>query len=256
MALYSWMAAGLPELRPTDQAPEAERVGDGEAGIELGTAEPKAERTDIEEEEEEEEQAEEAEATANGWRDAPYLDLRDLTRLESIRATFSRKPDLWQAFLLHTGGTEGKAKPVAFRTIDWFVTNYCRGRGVVCGPNRKEVYMEYKMRLRCFHKEFFDPFCRGSKIRFHPEGDGRADAVSTALCQLNFFIWAIESGVAAECAAHVADIEQERKEANRAKRKRQVDALLLGCKYKRMRLVDARSPGLLAACTNVRVDWN
>jgi len=168
------------------------------------------------------------EENAVAWCEVPCLDHCQQARLEAIRQAMLREPKLWEDFRRHTGHAQDGAcseKPVAFRTLDWFVTNFSRGRRVTC--RGKDVYAEYKTRLRCFHKDFFDPFRRGKKIRFHPEGDDRPDAVVTALCQLNFFMWAIESGVVEECARMAAEIEKERREANRLKRKRQVEALKL-----------------------------
>lgn len=186
--------------------------------------------------------------------DGPCLDYCQQARLASIRSAMLRKPQLWEDFKKHTGhGNPNDGKPVAFRTLDWFVTNFSRGRHVLV--RGKDVYAEYKTRLRCFHKDFFDPFRRGAKIRFHPEGDDRPDAVVTALCQLNFFIWAIESGVVDECETRAGEVEQERREANRLKRKRQIDALINGRQHKRSRLVDYRGAGMTLGSTGVKVDW-
>ena len=186
--------------------------------------------------------------------DAP-LDPCQRERLGSLRRTFAADPDLWRAFLAHTGsGTGGPTKPVAFRTIDWFVTNFCRGRAVSC--RGKDIYMEYKTRLRTFHKDFFDPFRRGTKVRFHPEGDDRPDAVDTALCQLNFFAWAISSGVLDSCREMADRVEAERHEANLRKRKRQASAIIKGRERKRGRLVNDRGPGLILVAERPRIDWD
>ena len=133
--------------------------------------------------------------------------------LDKLLAFFT--PDLVRVLCDVIGGRQC----VSLRLLDWFVTSYARrhassfvfrGRTVI-------VWNEYKSMLKSYSKTHFDPFCRRDRIHIdasggscvllaEPVGASAATApaqaapaapaaLTTTIGQLNFFRWAIESGL-------------------------------------------------------------
>jgi hypothetical protein len=98
--------------------------------------------------------------------------------------------------------------PISLRTLDWLVTNYAKKKNIVYSINNKTVnlYLDYKSCLKAFSKRAFDPFQRRDRIDIL-DADG-LPMTSTA-GQLNFFRFAITSGVIAYAVQHAADIEAD-----------------------------------------------
>jgi hypothetical protein len=99
---------------------------------------------------------------------------------------------------------------ISLRTLDWLCTNYAKKKNIVyvLQPSGKSinVYMEYKSCLKAFSKRAFDPFQRRDRISIM-DADGQ-DMTSTA-GQLNFFRFAIQSGVIQYTMQHAAVIEAD-----------------------------------------------
>jgi hypothetical protein len=63
------------------------------------------------------------------------------------------------------------------------------------------VYQKYKAQLKSYNKETFDPFKRGVPFEFfytyvNPEtGESETESFFTAICQLNYFLWADTTGI-------------------------------------------------------------
>lgn len=88
---------------------------------------------------------------------------------------------------------EGRSR-VSLRLLDWFATNFSKKTNVTLRTEAGgyfNIYMDYRAQLRAFSKQFFDPFRRKEKFMFR-FGDR---SVLTTIGQLNFFRWAITSGV-------------------------------------------------------------
>lgn len=85
---------------------------------------------------------------------------------------------------------------VSLRLIDWFITNYAKKANVVVSRNDEKlnVYHSYRTQLRTFSKQQFDPFRRHERIRF-VYGEDDDEYVDTTVGQLNFFRWAVETGI-------------------------------------------------------------
>ena len=85
---------------------------------------------------------------------------------------------------------------LSLRIIDWFVTNYAKKNYTLFLINennrRFKVYYDYKLKLKAYSKERFDPFCRWERIVI-PYKNGTS--IETTIGQLNFFKWAIENKV-------------------------------------------------------------
>jgi len=85
----------------------------------------------------------------------------------------------------------------SLRIIDWFVTNYAKKHFTVYNLSKSnnlrfKVYSEYKLRLKAYSKQRFDPFCRWERINIPYKND---TSIQTTIGQLNFFRWALENEV-------------------------------------------------------------
>ena len=85
----------------------------------------------------------------------------------------------------------------SLRIIDWFVTNYAKKHFTVYNLSntsnlRFKVYSEYKLRLKAYSKQRFDPFCRWERINIPYKNN---TSIQTTIGQLNFFRWALENEV-------------------------------------------------------------
>jgi hypothetical protein len=104
---------------------------------------------------------------------------------------------------------------LSLRLLDWSTTNWSKKNsvGLVTTRNgfeeRINMYLDYKAHLKAFSKRSFDPFCRRERImlQFDPDPERRT-YISTA-AQMNFFKWAIESGVLEYCETHLEEIERD-----------------------------------------------
>lgn len=104
---------------------------------------------------------------------------------------------------------DGKST-VSLRLLDYFVTSYAKrhkttvrmhnGGTIVC------VHSQYRSQLKAFSKQQFDPFRRRERIIFELP-DTRA--IETTVGQLNFFRWAIESGILQYVVANRSAIEED-----------------------------------------------
>ena len=111
--------------------------------------------------------------------------------------------------------------------LDWFTVNYAKKYGVeytILKMGRKKIVhveQSYNAALNAYHKEYFDPFARGSnrgqKIFIENEGE----YVETTIRQLNYFRWAIEKGVVAYVDQHIDKIYEDMcVRSNRGKKKK------------------------------------
>lgn len=115
-------------------------------------------------------------------------------------------------------------KYASLRLIDWFVTNYSKKHNigyVVCKnelmkkdfvfkDENFKVYLNYKSQLKSYSKKQFDPFNRTQRIKFYYDKD---KFITTSVCQLNFFRWAIENNVVDYIKEHLEDIDKDMNES-------------------------------------------
>jgi hypothetical protein len=109
-------------------------------------------------------------------------------------------------------------KYASLRIIDWFATNYSKKYNIGYTMKREipaqvgskdelfKVYINYKSQLKSYSKKQFDPFNRTQRIKFYYEPD---KYITTTICQLNFFRWAIENNVTDYIKEHLAEIEKD-----------------------------------------------
>jgi hypothetical protein len=108
------------------------------------------------------------------------------------------------------------------RLYNWFVTNYCKDNHVIIkksmsyGEAYTNVYMNYKTQLKTYSKAQFDPFRRDEKRRiiFNYDATDSEKSIETTVGQLNFFKWAIETGVMDYVFKHRAVLEAEMRSVN------------------------------------------
>ena len=83
---------------------------------------------------------------------------------------------------------------ISLRIIDWFVTKFSRKHftSYVLNGQRFVVYKSYKGQLDAYNKQYFDTNCRRERIQFSVAG---YDPFITTIGKLNFFRWALESGL-------------------------------------------------------------
>ena len=132
----------------------------------------------------------------------------------------------------------GESK-ISLRIVDWFATNYAKKFYTLYDielPDKKtensdqtsakvvkrfKVYIDYKLKLKAYSKQRFDPFCRWERISI-PYKNGTF--IETTIGQLNFFKWALENKIIKFIEENYDEIEQDMNSRNStSKRKELVD---------------------------------
>ncbi|AVL94519.1 hypothetical protein ma133 [Moumouvirus australiensis] len=80
---------------------------------------------------------------------------------------------------------------VSLRTIDWFVTNYCKTYNIIL-DDHFNVQEEYRSELKYYTKEYFEVFCRKHKGIFYTE---TGEEIKLSIGQINFFNWCIKNNI-------------------------------------------------------------
>lgn len=101
-----------------------------------------------------------------------------------------------------------KNNDISLRLVDWLVTNHSKKHNTRLktpeGPYI-QVYVTYKNNLKAFSKKQFDPFCRRDRIIFNKFGV----SLNTTIGQLNFFRWALSTGIVDYVKKHNKEIEKD-----------------------------------------------
>ena len=132
----------------------------------------------------------------------------------------------------------GESK-ISLRIVDWFATNYAKKYYTLYDielPDKKtensdqnsakvvkrfKVYIDYKLQLKAYSKQRFDPFCRWERISI-PYKNGTF--IETTIGQLNFFKWTLENKIIKFIEENYDEIEQDMNSRNStSKRKELVD---------------------------------
>jgi hypothetical protein len=125
--------------------------------------------------------------------------------LLSLTRFYSHKPNILGSLPYITG-----TSMVSLRTIDWFVTNYARRNSTTIesspGAPPFSVYSNYRIQLKAYTKQQFDPFRRRDRIMYYYDVD---KFVETTIGQLNFFRWLVQNNVLQYVVVHLACIEQD-----------------------------------------------
>lgn len=113
---------------------------------------------------------------------------------------------------------------VSLRMIDWFVTNYAKKNNIFLSLTAGgtsdmvvqyfNVYVNYRVQLKAYSKQQFDPFRRRDRILL--EYDGGARQVQTTVGQLNFFRWLLKNGILTYIVENASVIESDMVHSDRS----------------------------------------
>jgi hypothetical protein len=109
--------------------------------------------------------------------------------IASLQRFYATNPNVDKVMPYLVGEAE-----ISLRIIDWFVTKYSRKNFTAYDLNgqRFVVYKSYKGQLDAYNKQYFDTNCRRERIQFSVTG---YEPFITTIGKLNFFRWALESGL-------------------------------------------------------------
>jgi hypothetical protein len=115
---------------------------------------------------------------------------------------------------------------LSLRSLDWFVTNYCKKNNIsyTTSVNGESIsyfpFKSYKSQLKAYSKKFCDPFCRRERVIFDYQNNvilefkqnikfNHKEYVITTIGQLNFFKFAIQNEIIKYAIAHIDNIESD-----------------------------------------------
>jgi hypothetical protein len=118
---------------------------------------------------------------------------------------------------------------LSLRSIDWFVTNYCKKYNInysIKNNNESLTYFPfkaYKLQLKAYSKKFCDPFCRRERVIFDYKNnkiidysnipkdinENKDDYIITTIGQLNFFKFAIQDKIIDYALENINSIESD-----------------------------------------------
>jgi len=116
---------------------------------------------------------------------------------------------------------------ISLRIVDWFATNYSKKyytlyviEGTSDNVTRRfKVYDDYKLKLKAYSKNRFDPFCRWDRINI-PYTNGKF--IETTIGQLNFFKWALENKVIDYIEQNYNEIEKDMNNRNSTSKRKEI----------------------------------
>jgi len=131
---------------------------------------------------------------------------------------------------------------LSLRSLDWFVTNYCKKNNVSYtipndgGEITYFPFKSYKSQLKAYSKKFCDPFCRRDRVIFDYQNNvildfkqnikfNHKEYVITTIGQLNFFKFAIQNNIIKYAISHINEIEADMNNTlkNRESEKKNID---------------------------------
>ena len=115
---------------------------------------------------------------------------------------------------------------LSLRSLDWFVTNYCKKHNInyTITKNNEDIsyfpFKAYKSQLKAYSKKFCDPFCRRERVIFDYNNNvivnfkpdvhiGHKQYIITTIGQLNFFKFAIQDSIIKYAIDNIVNIEND-----------------------------------------------
>ena len=115
---------------------------------------------------------------------------------------------------------------LSLRSLDWFVTNYCKKNNVHYifekngQPTSYFPFKSYKSQLKAYSKKFCDPFCRRERVLFDYRNHqiinfnptlkmSHKEYIITTIGQLNFFRFAIQENIIKYAVDNIVEIEND-----------------------------------------------
>uniref|UniRef100_A0A6C0KU87 Uncharacterized protein n=1 Tax=viral metagenome TaxID=1070528 RepID=A0A6C0KU87_9ZZZZ len=148
-----------------------------------------------------------------------YITQNDLL-LNNLMEFYKNEDNLNRMLKIITGESK-----ISLRIVDWFATNYAKkyytlyeitdSNGI---ERRFKVYVDYKLKLKAYSKNRFDPFCRWERISI-PYKDGAF--IETTIGQLNFFKWTLENKIIEYIENNYADIEKDMNSRNSTSKRKE-----------------------------------
>ena len=153
---------------------------------------------------------------------ATYTTQNDLL-MNNLMEFYKKDDNLHKMLKIITGESK-----ISLRIVDWFATNYAKKNFTLYNiedtngrTRRFKVYVDYKLKLKAYSKQRFDPFCRWDRISI-PYKDGTS--IETTIGQLNFFKWCLENKVIQYIEENYDSIENDMNNRNStSKRKESVN---------------------------------
>jgi hypothetical protein len=153
----------------------------------------------------------------------------------------------------------GESK-ISLRIVDWFATNYAKKYYTLYSitdsnglERRFKVYVDYKLKLKAYSKENFDPFCRWERITI-PYKDG--SFIETTLGQLNFFKWCLENKIIEYIESNYADIEKDMNSRNSTSKRKGVPVDATKTRKKREELSVSATKSIKKEKVEIVVSFN
>jgi len=153
----------------------------------------------------------------------------------------------------------GESK-ISLRIVDWFATNYAKKYYTLYSitdfnglERRFKVYVDYKLKLKAYSKENFDPFCRWERITI-PYKDG--SFIETTLGQLNFFKWCLENKIIEYIECNYADIEKDMNSRNSTSKRKGVPVDATKTRKKREELSVSATKSIKKEKVEIVVSFN
>jgi hypothetical protein len=118
---------------------------------------------------------------------------------------------------------------LSLRSLDWFVTNYCKKYNINYNLQRNDSsityfpFKSYKSQLKAYSKKFCDPFCRRERVIFDYLNNviidfkptiklNHKEYIITTIGQLNFFKFAIQDSIIKFSIENIVEIENDMNE--------------------------------------------
>ena len=153
----------------------------------------------------------------------------------------------------------GESK-ISLRIVDWFATNYAKKYYTLYtitdsnGTERRfKVYVDYKLKLKAYSKENFDPFCRWERITIPYKGE---TFIETTLGQLNFFKWTLENKIIDYIETNYADIEKDMNSRNSTSKRKETQADATKTRKKREELSVSATKSIKKEKVEIVVSFN
>jgi len=187
---------------------------------------------------------------------ATYTTQNDLL-LNNLMEFYKKDNNLNKMLNIITGESK-----ISLRIVDWFATNYAKKNFTLYNieddngnVRRFKVYVDYKLKLKAYSKQRFDPFCRWERINI-PYKDGTF--IETTIGQLNFFKWSLENKVIQYIEENYEFIEKDMNNRNSTSKRKEtlVDGLNTKTRKKREELSVSASKSIKKEKVEIIVNFN
>ena len=148
------------------------------------------------------------------------IETDESSMMPSLLDFFSIKEN-FQIFKEFVNSRKDRSCKLSLGLLDWFNVNYSKKNKVEYvlkrGNRTKVIYVcqLYNAALSGYTKARFDPFARKGKKEDSVKNKNiticneEGDSITTTLCQLNYFRWAIKNGIIDYVKEHIEEIYED-----------------------------------------------